>query len=80
MSFSNTNVGDKPADPQVHKSKEDATLNEKVTALNKLTDACKFAMMTTRTPSNGKLVSRCMAVGGKVLSLSLDPLLSRPIC
>jgi len=66
MSFSNTNVKtDKPADPQTHKAKEDATLNEKITDLNAFTDSCKFAMMTTRTPATGLLVSRCMAVGAK---------------
>lgn len=66
MSFSNADVGDKPADPQTTKAKADATLNEKITHLNKLTDSCKFAMMTTKESSSNMLVSRCMAIGAKV--------------
>ena len=66
MSFSNTDTGDKPADPYKAKNKEDPSLAEKVEGLSKFVDSCKFAMMTTRIESRGLLVSRAMAVAGKV--------------
>ncbi|KAI0843614.1 pyridoxamine 5'-phosphate oxidase [Hypoxylon sp. FL0890] len=65
MSFSNTSTGDKPSGPYYNKNIDtDATLKEKVETLNKFVSSCKFGMMTTRDPSSGKLVSRCMAVAG----------------
>jgi hypothetical protein len=68
MSFSNTDTGDKSANPIVDKSKNSAPTKEKVDELSAFIDKCKFAMMTTRTASSGLLVSRCMAVGAKVRS------------
>ncbi|KJZ79261.1 Protein bli-3 [Hirsutella minnesotensis 3608] len=63
MSFSNTSVGDKPADPY-KKANIDEDVDTK-TKINDLTDfmkACKFGMMTTREASSSHLVSRCMAL------------------
>lgn len=65
-SFSNTDTGSKPADPYTAKNKDEPSLQEKFTALDKFIDARKFGMMTTHDPSSGKLVSRCMAVAAKV--------------
>jgi len=65
MSFSNTETGDKSANPVVDKSKDSAPTKEKVDELSAFIDSCKFAMMTTRTADTGLLVSRCMAVGAK---------------
>ncbi|KAI1381245.1 hypothetical protein F4677DRAFT_402486 [Hypoxylon crocopeplum] len=65
-SFSNTDTGDKSSGPYYNKNIDtDATLKEKVETLAKFVSSCKFGMMTTRDPSTGKLVSRCMAVAGK---------------
>ncbi|KAK8062387.1 BLI-3 blue-light-inducible Bli-3 protein [Apiospora hydei] len=63
--FSNANTGDKPADPYgAANADPQATLSQKVEALSKFANNCKFGMMTTRDTSNGKLSSRCMAVAG----------------
>ncbi|KAI1481425.1 hypothetical protein F4774DRAFT_375325 [Daldinia eschscholtzii] len=65
-SFSNTDTGDKPSGPYYNKNIDtDVTLKEKVETLIKFVSSCKFGMMTTRDPSSGKLVSRCMAIAGK---------------
>lgn len=64
--FSNANTGDKPADPYAAANADKAPLKEKVEALSKFANNCKFGMMTTRDTSNGKLSSRCMAVAGQV--------------
>lgn len=65
--FSNADTGDKPSDPYYNKNIDtNATLKEKVETLAKFVSSCKFGMMTTRDSSTGKLVSRCMAVAGKV--------------
>lgn len=65
--FSNTDTGDKPSGPYYNKNIDnDATLKEKVETLTKFVSSCKFGMMTTRDSSSGKLVSRCMAIAGKV--------------
>lgn len=65
--FSNANTGDKPADPYAEANADPkVTLKEKVEALSKFAQNCKFGMMTTRDTSNGKLSSRCMAVAGQV--------------
>ncbi|KAI1653664.1 hypothetical protein F4813DRAFT_373667 [Daldinia decipiens] len=65
-SFSNADTGDKPSGPYYEKNIDrDVSLKEKVEILIKFVSSCKFGMMTTRDPSNGKLVSRCMAVAGK---------------
>ena len=65
MSYSNTDTGNKPADPYKAKNKDDATLKESVDDLVAFMDKCKFGMMTTRT-DDGLLVSRCMALAAKV--------------
>ncbi|KAI1484824.1 putative BLI-3 blue-light-inducible Bli-3 protein [Biscogniauxia mediterranea] len=63
--FSNTDTGNKPADPYKAANKDDdVSLEEKIQALNKFAHSCKFGMMTTRD-SRGRLVSRCMAVAAK---------------
>jgi len=67
MSFSNTNTGDKPADPYKAANKDnDATLKQKVDDLSEFMKTCKFGMMTTRDASSGALVSRCMALAAQV--------------
>ncbi|KAI0105325.1 pyridoxamine 5'-phosphate oxidase [Nemania sp. FL0031] len=61
--FSNTNTGDKPADPYTQANKDTTvSTQDKIQALDKFVNACKFGMMTTRDQATGKLVSRCMAV------------------
>ncbi|KAI2602629.1 pyridoxamine 5'-phosphate oxidase [Hypoxylon sp. NC1633] len=65
-SFSNTDTGDKSSGPYYDKNIDtDVTLKEKVEGLTNFVSSCKFGMMTTRDPSSGKLVSRCMAIAGK---------------
>ncbi|KAK7729107.1 BLI-3 blue-light-inducible Bli-3 protein [Cytospora paraplurivora] len=66
MSFSNTDTGNKPADPyKVANTETDIPLEQKVQDLSDFISAVKFGMLTTRDASNGKLVSRCMAVAAK---------------
>ena len=69
MSFSNTNTGDKPADPYKEKNLDDTSIKVKVEDLSEFVSSCKFGMMTTRDGSSGALVSRCMALAAKVHSL-----------
>lgn len=66
MSFSNTNTGDKPADPYTQKNMDSPELSEKVNDLIAFVEKQKFCMMTTRIESSGMLVSRCMALAAKV--------------
>jgi general stress protein 26 len=66
MSFSNTNTGDKPADPyKAANADTNVSAEQKINDLSNFIDASKFGMMTTRDASSGKLVSRCMAVAAK---------------
>ncbi|KAI4159854.1 MAG: hypothetical protein LQ342_006272 [Letrouitia transgressa] len=65
MSFSNTDTGDKTADPYKATNKQEPELNEKIEDLTNFIEACKFGMMTTRIESSGLLVSRCMALAAK---------------
>ncbi len=66
-SFSNTDTGDKPPGPYYEKNVDnEVPLKEKIEAVSGFVSSCKFGMMTTRDPSGHKLVSRCMAVAGKV--------------
>jgi len=58
-------MSNQPSDPQTAKSKESASLADKVEALNEFTTKCQFAMLTTRIASTGQLNSRCMAIGAK---------------
>ena len=73
MSFSNTDTGDKPADPYKEQNKNETSLKEKVQDLVAFMEKCKFAMMTTRIGSSGLLVSRCMALAAKVWPRCLTP-------
>ncbi|RDA89647.1 hypothetical protein CP533_4475 [Ophiocordyceps camponoti-saundersi (nom. inval.)] len=61
-SFSNTSVGDKPADPYKKANLDDADVKTKITDLVDFMTACKFSMMTTHEASTNNLVSRCMAL------------------
>ncbi|KAI1421960.1 bli-3 [Xylaria sp. FL1777] len=64
--FSNTDTAGKPADPYTRANKDTAvTTQDKIDALDKLVDTCKFGMLTTRDQASGKLVSRCMAVAAE---------------
>jgi len=60
-SFSNTDTGNKTADPYKSANKDDASTSDKIETLTKFVSTSKFGMMTTRD-TEGKLVSRCMAV------------------
>ncbi|KAI1455948.1 putative BLI-3 blue-light-inducible Bli-3 protein [Annulohypoxylon moriforme] len=64
--FSNTDTGNRPADPYKLANKDDnLPVNEKIETLNKFVSTCKYGMMTTRDFSTGRLVSRCMALVAK---------------
>jgi len=64
---SKTSTGDAPADPYTVANRDDsATLEDKIKDLVKFMDKCRFAMMTTRSMSNGALYSRCMALAATV--------------
>jgi general stress protein 26 len=65
MSFSNTDTGNKPADPYKAKNLDDSSLEDKVQDLVGFVEKCKFCMMTTRIADSGLLVSRCMALAAK---------------
>jgi hypothetical protein len=65
---SNTDTGNKPADPYKAKNMDDPSLETKVKDLVAFVDKCKYCMMATHTPSSGLIVSRCMALAGKVLT------------
>ncbi|KAF4513620.1 hypothetical protein G6O67_000868 [Ophiocordyceps sinensis] len=62
MSFSNTSVGDKPADPYKKANQDDVDTKTKINDLVEFVTACKFGMMTTHEASTSHLVSRCMAL------------------
>jgi hypothetical protein len=66
MSTSNTDTGNKPADPYKEKNFENPPLSEKIEDLTKFVEKCKYCMMATRIASSGLLVSRCMALAGHV--------------
>ncbi|KAI1208467.1 putative BLI-3 blue-light-inducible Bli-3 protein [Annulohypoxylon truncatum] len=64
--FSNTDTGNKPADPYKAVNKDDdLPASEKIETLNKFISSCKYGMMATRDISNGRIVSRCMALAAK---------------
>ena len=69
---SNTNVGDKPADPYKAKNADEPRLEEKIDDLVNFITACKFGMMTTRIASSGLLTSRCMALAATVSSATMS--------
>lgn len=66
MSFSNTNITDKPADPYKAANKDETSLETKVEGLVNLITTCKFGMMTTHEANTDNLVSRCMALAATV--------------
>ncbi|EQK98835.1 bli-3 [Ophiocordyceps sinensis CO18] len=66
MSFSNTSVGDKPADPYKKANQDDVDTKTKINDLVEFVTACKFGMMTTHEASTSHLVSRCMALAATV--------------
>jgi Fe-S-cluster-containing dehydrogenase component len=53
-------------DPYKAANLDEAPLDEKVKDLITFVEKCKFCMMTTHDASSGILVSRCMALAGKV--------------
>ena len=67
-SFSNTDTGNKTADPYTAASKDGVSLQDNVQILVNFISSCKFGMMTTRDAASNKLVSRCMAVAAMVRS------------
>lgn len=72
--FSNTDTGSKAADPYTEVNKQtNISAQDKIEALDRFVNACKFGMMTTRDQSSGKLVSRCMAVAAKVKPRHITP-------
>jgi hypothetical protein len=71
MSFSNADTGSKPADPYKAENLDQTSIKEKIEDLADFISSCKFGMMTTRAGSSGALVSRCMALAGKVFSSPL---------
>lgn len=64
--FSNTDTGSKNPDPYVEKNKEEPSLQEKLTDLVEFVERCKFCMMSTHIKDTDTIVSRCMALAGKV--------------
>lgn len=57
----------KHADPYKQKNLDlDTNLKEKVEGLVSFAEGLKFGLMTTRQNESGMLVSRCMAVAGRV--------------
>lgn len=66
MSFSNTDTGDKNADPYKEKNLDEPPLKEKIDDLVNFISTSKFGMLTTRVGSTGLLASRCMSVAAKV--------------
>jgi len=68
MSFTNANTGSKDADPYTSKNSENPSIERKVEDLVEFVSNEKFGMMTTRDGKSGALVSRCMAIAGKVRS------------
>lgn len=65
--FSNTNTGDKPADPYKAANLDNETpLAQRIQDLSDFMSHCKFCMMTTHDAKTGQLSSRCMALAAKV--------------
>ncbi len=65
MSFSNTNTGDKPADPYTKKNADTQVDGpQKIKDFTEFITNSKFGMLTTRQSGSNRLVSRSMAVAG----------------
>lgn len=73
MSFSNTDTGDKTADPYKAKNLDEPSLKEKIDDLVNFISTSKFGMLTTRVGSSGLLASRCMSVAAQVKTAQLRP-------
>jgi len=64
--FSNTDTGNKTADPYTAKNRDEPSLKEKVEDLFNFVDKTKFCLMTTQTVDSDLLASRAMALAAKV--------------
>ncbi|PSN64219.1 hypothetical protein BS50DRAFT_575662 [Corynespora cassiicola Philippines] len=64
-SFSNTETGDKTADPYTQKNLDEPSLKEKVEDLHNFIDKTKLGMLTTQTAGSDLLASRAMALAAK---------------
>jgi len=62
---SNTDTGNKSADPYKARNMDEPSLETKVNDLIAFVEKCKYCMMATRIASSGLIVSRCMALAGK---------------
>lgn len=70
--FSNASTGSKTADPYKAKNLDtDVSVKDKVEDLANFIEGIKFGMMTTRQDKTGHLVSRCMALAGRVHGIDL---------
>lgn len=66
MSYSNTDTGDKTADPYKAKNLDTPPLKEKIEGLVNFVASQKFGMLTTKIESSENLASRCMSVAATV--------------
>jgi hypothetical protein len=71
--FSNTNTGDKQADPYTSKQLDSTSLTEKVEDLLHFVESTKYCMLTTQTADSDLLASRAMALAAKVRLFSHFP-------
>lgn len=71
MSYSNTDTGDKTADPYKAKNLDQPSLKEKVEGLSTFISNSKFGMLTTRIEGSKLLTSRAMSVAAQVCLYSL---------
>ncbi|MCJ1270528.1 hypothetical protein MMC22_010425 [Lobaria immixta] len=65
MSYSNTDTGDKTADPYKAKNIDQPSLKEKVEGLSTFISNSKFGMLTTRIEGSKLLTSRAMSVAAQ---------------
>jgi hypothetical protein len=68
----NTSTGNQPVDPYKSKSAEDPPLEQKIEDLVDFISETKYGMLTTKMSDSDLLTSRCMALAGKVITLSLS--------
>lgn len=69
--FSNTDTGNKTADPYTTKNLEEPSLKERVEDLQSFIDKTKFCLLTTRIADSDLLASRAMALAAKVFTSPL---------
>lgn len=79
MSYSNTDTGDKPADPYKSKNLDEPSLKEKVEGLSTFIANSKFGMLTTRIEGSKLLTSRAMGVAAQVCLYTLMSTHSQPV-